>query len=143
MALIINCDSCNKKMGSLERFIVKDDKYLCLKCGEEDTPKTEAAPETPDNIDPHNFGIIVFCTDNTYYKHAGYQAFIDYGFNYEGAVKYAFKYYDRFNMASAIIIADKNAWCIYEGQNSAFPIARINYFDKELVEKVLKHYITP
>jgi hypothetical protein len=35
MAIIIKCDQCNKQMGSLEPFAVKNDKYLCLKCAEQ------------------------------------------------------------------------------------------------------------
>ena len=34
MAIILTCGVCKKRMGSLEPYRIKNDKYLCLKCAD-------------------------------------------------------------------------------------------------------------
>ena len=39
MALILNCDKCEKRMSALEQHIIVNDKYLCINCGEVESRK--------------------------------------------------------------------------------------------------------
>ena len=47
MSIILNCDSCGKRMGALEPSIIRDSKYLCRKCGNPDQPEIKNEPNAP------------------------------------------------------------------------------------------------
>ena len=48
MAIIINCDKCNKQMGSLEPHKVLMNQYVCLKCAA--SIEAEIAAKAEDSI---------------------------------------------------------------------------------------------
>lgn len=59
MALIISCEGpCNKRMGYLDEFRIKDNKYMCLECAGEAKPKSSTIIKTQTNcytslFEPH------------------------------------------------------------------------------------------
>lgn len=62
MPINLFCESCNRKMGSLEEHRVRDDKYLCVKCFDAIEKEKKAIQNiydsVPDECIPWAFGIL-------------------------------------------------------------------------------------
>lgn len=62
MSLILTCEKCTKKMGSLEPYKVRDDKYLCVKCFDALEQEKKAIQNiydgVPDDCIPWAFGVL-------------------------------------------------------------------------------------
>lgn len=82
--LIIRCDKCDRKMGTLERYMIIADKYLCLTCAESANKDQEAQAQADriqqvyDNLDDTAISWIGF------YKLPAYNAFKKHGYIFLG-----------------------------------------------------------
>jgi hypothetical protein len=59
MSILLKCEKCEKQMGSLEPFIIRDEKYLCKTCGTAPTDSADAVKEFYEKFDD---SIVIYST---------------------------------------------------------------------------------
>lgn len=154
MAILLRCDKCNKEMRSLEKHIIKDDKYLCVKCGE-DTPVSTEVATIPDDWD--GVGFLGLMIGKTFHKMKEYTYFHNCNFQFEGTTTYDLfrnqkimidptahvdSIVDIFKHDNHYILSRPKVWCVYYGFSQA-PIITHYDFDKEVIENALSALPNP
>lgn len=147
MAVILNCDKCNKRMGSLEPHIIAGDKYLCKPCGDtskKSTSESEAINDFYEGLeigDPSWLG---------FWKKQEYKLFVDSGFQFISIVpiiSYPPSYADQFDNHKYIILAYNDHWCVYNGKGTKVCDAQpntfngFNAFSPIYISSVIKQFI--
>jgi hypothetical protein len=148
MTIIIHCDKCQKRMGSLEPHMVIDNQYLCKKCGEELTKVKTEEKEVKDFYDGLDIGDLPYVG---YWKKPNYRIFIKHGYNFMNTVTIILyptpSYADQFENSKYIILAYGDRWSVYDQHTNkvmdAIPTIFNNFdaYEDTYMEYIVKQYV--